>query len=240
MSHGAGPDGNSLPGGVLLGITNALASRSFVPLYLTNGNGLNEINRPNLPPDVLAADFNRTWTNYSTTLSIGSAVLVVFPTNQTALTGQSVTFSALAWHTAGYQWQHNGTNLLANAHFLGVTNVTHTIVGAQADDPGDYTVIAQNPNHAASDTVSLAVVPPPPLVLALQPVTGAWQLTVAHADGSPLDPSEITGRQIHSTTNLAQPCANWLPETNPGTLDFDFVCFIPPEEACRSALNAPA
>ncbi len=209
--------GHTPPAGDLLSITNVAGSLAFSPVYQSTSAAIYEVSLPNLPPDVLTADFTLTWTNYSTNLSLGTAVLVLYPTNQVALIGQTVSLSALAWHTSGYQWQHNGTNLVEDAHFLGVTNATLTIAGALADDAGDYTVVANSPNHAASDTVSLVVVPRP-LVLALQSTPGGWQLTVAHADGSPLDPSEIPSLQLYSTTNLALPFANWNWEPAPGSL----------------------
>jgi hypothetical protein len=72
--------------------------------------------------------------------------IIVPPTNQTVGLGSVVTFDVTAVGTAplSYQWQKDGTNLVDGGRIDGATNFTLTIISAQTNDAGGYTVIVTN------------------------------------------------------------------------------------------------
>jgi len=78
------------------------------------------------------------------------------PANQCAGAGYKVSFSAAAAGSLaeGYQWQHDGTNI------MGATNSTLTLPAVQVTDGGSYDLVATSPYGAATSSVaSLTVLP---------------------------------------------------------------------------------
>ena len=109
-------------------------------------------------------------------LAIGSGMLnpVIFtqPTDQYALAGSNITFSARGQGAFGvsYQWQCNGVNL-TNA-----TNATLTLTNVQASNAGNYRVIITSPFGSITSSAAIfALVTPPRITSASpQPSTTVW------------------------------------------------------------------
>jgi len=149
-----------------------------------------------VPANVLTKPYTLTWTNYiygtnyTSPLNVGAAAFPLLPTSQSVFVSNTVSFVAQAVHTTGYQWQKDGTNLLEDSHFVGVTNATLTISNAQFTDVGNYTVIANHPTNPASADAALNVLKPMQLGIALLPGFGS-RLLVANQDGSPFETNRI-------------------------------------------------
>jgi hypothetical protein len=176
-----------------------------------------------VPLDVLSQTYTLTWTNYSTgsyyvdSVSTGP-VFGAAPQDQSALVGGTVSLIAQAFHTSGYQWQLNGTNLVEDGHFLGVTNATLTIANVRLSDAGDYTVIAQNPAGPASADAILSVYKPIQLGWTPLPAGAGFELSVANQDHSPFEPERIPNLTVLSTTDLTAPPGDWIPEAVSGAV----------------------
>ncbi len=87
------------------------------------------------------------------------------PVSQTATSGGTVTFTAVAIGTAPitYQWQKNGANLVDGSLITGTTTTTLTLTGVTPADDGNYSVIATNgQGSVASNLASVLIVTPPP------------------------------------------------------------------------------
>jgi autotransporter-associated beta strand protein len=91
---------------------------------------------------------------------VGPPTVTITPQTDTAYTGQSSTFTALAGGAApfSYQWQFNGVNL------TGATNVALPLTNLQPTNSGLYTVVLTNANGSATGTATLTVLTPPPAV----------------------------------------------------------------------------
>ncbi len=173
----------------------------------------------NVPANVLTNNVTLTWTNYSTNVDIVTSPLFLnYPQSQSAFVSNTVTFSAPAVHTSGYQWQFNGTNLVESSHFIGVTNSTLTISNVQLADTGDYAVIASHPIGPATASAALSVYKPIELGLGAWPSGGGFTLLVANCDGSPFEPQRIPNLQVYSATNLDSETSTWNLETNTGSI----------------------
>jgi alpha-tubulin suppressor-like RCC1 family protein len=84
------------------------------------------------------------------------------PTDQVALPGSFVVFSAMAAGDAPlfYQWQKNGTNLVNGALVSGATSSALTLSNIQTSDFGSYRLVLSNAyGVAASAEAGLAIVP---------------------------------------------------------------------------------
>ena len=84
--------------------------------------------------------------------------ITVQPTNQTVAVGSNATFAVTATGTEplSYQWQVNETNLVDEDGIIsGSTNTILTIINAQTNNSGNYTVIVTN--IAGSVTSSNAI-----------------------------------------------------------------------------------
>lgn len=178
-----------------------------------------------VPADALSETYTFTWTNYTygtnytESLTLGGAWIATWPQDQSVFVGDTATFSATAYHTSGYQWQKDGTNLVEDGHFIGVTNATLTITNVQLTDAGYYSLIANHPSQPASAEATLSVYKP--IILQLTNITnqgGACELWVANQDGSPFEPSRIPNLQVLSATDLSPDTAIWNVETNAGSL----------------------
>jgi hypothetical protein len=177
-----------------------------------------------VPADVLSKTYTLTWNNYSTgtnysdAFTAGGAEFIVSPQSQSVFVGNTVSFAAQAYHTSGYQWQLNGTNLVADGHVSGVTNATLTITNVQLSDAGDYTVIASHPTNPASFDATLRVYKPIQLALAALPAQAGYELLVANQDHSPFEPARIPNLQVYSTADLTVDFSAWNIETNTGSI----------------------
>lgn len=214
------PDGVVLSG-TLLSVTNAGTGESLPFSLLYSVPSVREIDQipATFAPDVfLPQTFTLTWSNFSTNVTIElNPVFMVEPQSQSVRAGGNVIFTAQAYHASGYQWQENGTNLVENSHFAGVTNATLTIANAQPEDTGDYAVIAENPDSPlASAAAVLSVFKPIQLSLTPSLVDGSHQLVVTHQDGSPLDTNDVSHLVIFTTTNLSFSLSSWEVATNTG------------------------
>ena len=146
-------------------------------------------------------------------------IFLVEPQSQSVLVGSNVTFTAQAIHTSGYQWQKDGTNLVENGHFAGVTNSTLTISNAQPEDAGDYIVIANHPTNPSSTfDAYLSVFKPIQLGLTKLPSDDSYQLMVGNQDSSPVDDNEVSHFIIDTTTNLNLSLSDWDVESATGLL----------------------
>jgi hypothetical protein len=95
--------------------------------------------------------------------------IVLSPSAQTKLAGQSVSFQAAALGTAvAYQWQagvHSSgiyTNLNNGAHYSGATGITLTIANLSGADALDYVLTACNSSGCATSSVAYLTVTIPP------------------------------------------------------------------------------
>lgn len=203
----------------LVSITNATQKLPFTMVLLSPG--VQEIDQfqISVPAAVLTSSVTLTWTNFSTNLPV--VTQPYFPNamaDQSVLMAASVTFDSPAVHTSGYQWQHDGTNLVEGAHFIGVTTSALTIAGAQASDSGNYSVIASHPLNPATNSATLFVYKPIVLSLGRDPSAGGFTLTVANQDGTPLEADFLPTFSVYSATNLLLDSA-WNFVTNTGTLN---------------------
>ena len=156
--------------------------------------------------------------SYSTDVNIViGQYFLVQPQGISTFVGNSVIFTAQAIHTSGYQWQKDGTNLVENGHFTGVTNASLTISNAQPEDMGNFTVIANHPDNQpiSSDTALFGVFKPIQLSLTISPVDDSFQFQVSNQDASPVDENEISHFTIYTTTDLSLDVSNWDVENCP-------------------------
>jgi len=95
------------------------------------------------------------------------------PTNQTACTGATVTFSVSAVGATGYQWMAGATgsgvytNLLNTGQFSGVTTTNLMITNVTPTNNGDYVVVVSNGNGSVTSTppANLTVFSSPPVII---------------------------------------------------------------------------
>ena len=228
LSYFNSQEDDSLPSGNLLSITNGGENVPFFSLappapVTNNGIVYSPIGFYRFTaklPGCLSETYTLTWTNYSADVTVDFyPFFLVQPQGQSVFVGSDVVFNAQAFHTTGYQWQRDGTNLVEDGHFIGVTNSTLTISNAQIEDAGDYTVIA---NHPANPTTSfdaiLGVFKPIQLGLTQSPSDGSCQLQVGNQDGSPVNNSGVSHFTIYSTTDLSLSVSNWDVESATGVL----------------------
>jgi autotransporter-associated beta strand protein len=106
------------------------------------------------------------------TVTIIDPLFTSHPANRTVSAGDRVTFSAVATGSPAitYQWQHNTLNLSDSATILGATSTSLTNNLVDADDAGNYTLVATN--DYSSQTSSNGVLT----------VTGSLLKTIARWD----------------------------------------------------------
>jgi hypothetical protein len=93
----------------------------------------------------------------------GPPVILSQSASQGAATGNYVTLSVSATGTPplNYQWWRNGIALLDGGHVSGTTGAALTLVNAQTNDSGSYTVVVTNSSGSATSAlVQLRVVVP--------------------------------------------------------------------------------
>jgi hypothetical protein len=206
-TDGSPPQTPPVPGN-LISITNDTENLPFQIIFQQKYSAFYEFQFV-LPPDILSKTYTMTWSNFSFTSTLGTAVFLTSPQNRSVFVSNTVTFAAQAFHTTGYQWQRNGTNLVEDGHFVGVTNTMLTIGNVQLSDAGRYTVIANNPDMPGSAQATLGVFKPVRLGLTASSTNSSFVLTVANQDGSSFDASQIPSVQIFSSTNLSLNFSNW-------------------------------
>ena len=162
--------------------------------------------------DALFQDFTLTWPNATVSYHMDFAPLFLKqPQDQSAFLGNTITFTAQAIHTTGYQWQKDGTNLVEDGHYIGVTNGTLVISNVQPADAGSYALAASHPvTPGVSASATLSVYKPMRLALFPMSAPDGFELQVANQDGSPIEDTRIPNLQILSTTNLV-PVVNSQP-----------------------------
>jgi hypothetical protein len=205
--------------GPLVSVTDGTNSIPFT--VILENPGVREICQfpVTVPADVSTNSVTLMWSNYSTVLPVVTGpIFVTQPQNQSVFVGAAATFSTLAVHTTGYQWQMNGTNLVEGSHYFGVTNATLTISNLQMSDAGNYTVVASHPLNPAAATATLSVYKPIVLGLGTLPPSGGFTLSIANQDGSPFEAARISNLQIYSTTNLTEDSSAWNLETSTGAI----------------------
>jgi hypothetical protein len=161
-----------------------------------------------------------------------SPPVITSPTNQIAGVGEFVTMSASVTGTPPFffQWQKDGTNLMAGttsggSTISGTTNETLTISGAQTNDIGNYRVIATNYVGSATSSVAVLTVVLAP-VLTVQPVSqtvGVGSTVIFSIDGFAESPfyfqwlkngnnltngTTIGGSTVSGSTNFALTISN--------------------------------
>lgn len=140
------------------------------------------------------------WNSEGSTLS-GEAVLTVLaepviltdPQDRAAAVGSNVTFEVTAMGASPlrYQWRKEGTNLLYDPRFSGLTESRLTISGLQTSDAARYTLVVTNAYGAVTSQVARLTVLDPPAIQA-QPQSQTTfvgdnpRLSVSAAGGSPL------------------------------------------------------
>lgn len=92
------------------------------------------------------------------------ATLTAQPTNQTVLSGGSVSFSATASGNSplAWQWLHAGTNLINGSGVTGATTNVLTLTGVTTNSAGSYVVVVTNLYGAATSSAALLIVGVPP------------------------------------------------------------------------------
>lgn len=184
--------------------------------------GAHEIDRMDIvvPPEVVTPHFLLTWGNYQTNLSINIEPKFVRQLqSKSALIGDTVTLSAVAYHTTGYRWQFNGTNVVDDNHFNGATTSTLTISNAQPADAGSYTVVADHPNTPVSSAEAiLSIFKPIQMSLVQNQPGGNLLLKVGRLDESAIDSDEATHLVFHSTTDLSIGATNWETVAGSGSI----------------------
>ncbi|MGO9586784.1 MAG: immunoglobulin domain-containing protein [Limisphaerales bacterium] len=153
------------------------------------------------------------------------------PTSQTVVVGANVTNTVIATGTAPlhYQWQMNGTNLVNGTNTLngqkvitrGATTNILTLLNAQTNNSGDYTVIVTNFGGSVTSSVAAVIVASSPVIITqptnqsagvglaatftvtavgITPLHYQWQVGgVNLTDGTSGDGSQVSGS---TTTNL--------------------------------------
>jgi hypothetical protein len=214
--------------GPLVAITNrganvpfqGVGQSSFLRIYQAH---------PDLPLDSVGETFTLFDGNVSTNIYVElNPLFLTQPQSQSLFVGSNATFTAQAVHSTGYQWQLNGTNLIENGHFSGVSNSTLNITSVTTNDAGTYTVIAEHPAAPRSslDAV-LSVFKPLQLSVAGAAPPGFVRILAGNADQSPFEASRASNVQLYFTTDLGVSftngvlCTNSILLTN-GLLQCDF------------------
>jgi uncharacterized repeat protein (TIGR03803 family) len=127
-----------------------------------------------------------------------------FPASAAVASGTSNTFliGVDSLYPLSFQWRFHGTNLVDNFHISGSTTSNLTILGVTAADAGIYSVGVTNLLGGLTNTVTLSVTNPPPVVQSFSFSQPGGMLTFTW--------SAISGQtyQIQYTTDLT--LATWL------------------------------
>jgi hypothetical protein len=113
-----------------------------------------------------------TSSNAFLTIVPSAPVIVVQPSNQTAIVGSMAAFTVAAIGTTPftYQWKKNATNI------IGATSTNFTIISVQTNDAGIYSVAITNVNGSVlSSNATLTVLVAPPCDPAPSGMVAWWQ-----------------------------------------------------------------
>lgn len=133
--------------------------------------------------------------------------------------GSNASFAAEAFHTTGYQWQKDGTNLVENGHFVGVTNANLTILGAGLTDTGAYSAVANHPaGPVASVSATLFVFKPIGLALTAASPPMPARLVAFNIDGTSFEPERLGKVDFYWSTELDPDFSSWTCSTNSAVL----------------------
>jgi hypothetical protein len=184
---------------------------------------------PVTPMDSVGETFTFFDGNVSTNVYVVlNPVFLTQPESQSLFVGGNASFTAQAFHSTGYQWQLDGTNLIEDGHFSGVTNASLDITGISTNDAGTYTVIAEHPTAPmTSANAVLAVFKPIRLGVAAGAPPGILRILAGNVDYSPFEASRVSNVDFYFTTDLSVGFTNWVLCTNSvlltnGTLQCDF------------------
>lgn len=232
-----GPNGSSPPDtnayqGPLLSVTNRGTNVPFQTVFSSPGESIYSFNF--LPPlDSVGEAFTLSDSNASFNINIVlPPVFLTQPQSQSLFMGDNASFTAQAAHFTGYQWQQNGTNLLEDGHFSGVTNSTLNITSVTTADAGDYTVIAGHPAQPTTSTNAvLAVFKPIRLGFAPAAPPGFVRLLAGNADQSPFEAARLSNVDFYYAPDLNLSFTNWVLSTNSflltnGLLQIDFAANV--------------
>lgn len=172
-----------------------------VPFSKLAESGSREIDQFMIVPQ--PDDLDETYTLYGNS---GSTYVVfqippfftVQPQGQSVFVGSNVTFAAQAIHTTGYQWQKDGTNLVENSHFVGVTNTALTIVSPGLEDAGTYEIVAEHPTSPVTNSEAVLSVFKPIQLSLSQPAAGIVRLTASNADKTPFEAQRLSKVAFYS------------------------------------------
>ena len=214
--------------GPLLAITNRGTNVPFQTLAQIRSRNL-YLASPASSLDSVGETFTFFDGNASTNLYVVlDPIFLTQPQSQSLFMGSNGTFTAQAFHSTGYQWQMNGTNLIENGHCSGVTNSTLNITSVSADDAGSYTVIAEHPTEpAASTNAVLSVFKPIQLGVTDNAPAGFVRIIASNADQSPFEVARVSNVDFYFTADLGLSFTNWVLCTNSvlltnGVLQSDF------------------
>jgi uncharacterized repeat protein (TIGR03803 family) len=127
--------------------------------------------------------------NATLTIVPSKPVIVVQPTNLSVVPGAPASFSvAVVGNTPySYQWLLNGTNLVNNSSFSGVTSNTLTVNSVLPADAGAYSVVVSNTLGTATSTNAvLSVIPVTVPGLAMSPLWSFNDISSGETPYSPL------------------------------------------------------
>jgi len=120
-----------------------------------------------------------------------------------------LTLAASGAPPLSYQWLKNGTDL------PGATDALLAITNSTRHDSGIYAVAVSNPGGTTlSSNARVRVVVPQELGPAAWLSQGAFALLSRDADGAPLEPADLAGFEVETSSNLI----DWMPLTNSLTL----------------------
>ena len=124
------------------------------------------------------------------------------PTNQTAVAGETVTFSVVADgpQPLSYQWRFNTTNTL-----VGATNASLTLAHVQLSQAGNYAVQVSNTfDVVVSSNVVLTVNPAPPCLPAPSGIVGWWPGGGDTLDHAGTNKGTVVGNTTYGTGRVGQ------------------------------------
>jgi hypothetical protein len=170
-----------------------------------------------VPADSFAETYTIVYTNATSIVSLTiPPVFVVRPENASGFVGTSASFNGLAIHTTGWRWQKDGTDLVENDHYRGVTNSTLTISNLQPADAGVYSAVASQPGGPDTASVGATLSVFKPLRLSLSPWLGqeGFLLTASNLDGTPIEAERVSKLGLYMAPNVSLGFQGWGPATN--------------------------
>jgi hypothetical protein len=214
--------------GPLLSITNRGTNVPFQTVAQSSFLGIYEVS-PSTPIDSIGETFTFFDGNIATNIYVPlGPVFLTQPQSQSLFVGSNGSFTAQAAHCTGYQWQMDGTNLIDDGHFSGVTNATLNLTSLSTNDAGTYTVIAENPSLSETSTNAiLDVFKPILLAIPASAPPGVLRILAGNADQSPFEAPRVANVNFYFTTDLSVGSTNWVLCTNSilltnGLLQCDF------------------